>query len=354
MTLTRRRFRLSRFNIDPLDESELEAYSSFSNTIRQEAQPEDPPRSLESYRRNFEGWKVFDDVIFDLWLAREGNLVVGDCLSRITLREDNRHLVFVSISVLAPYRREGLGRCLLKQATAFALANDRTLMMGCTTDRVPSGAGFARRLGAEAGQLLHTNQLVLAELDCDLLENWCALGKSSAQEYRLGEWIGSYPEEELEGIAVLQETMNTEPRDDLQIEDEKITPEMLRQYEEYNARQGTERWSLHARHRVTGALVGYTEVFWHPETPQTLWQGDTAVVPSHRGHGLGKWLKATMLRKVQAERPQILRIRTGNADSNGAMLAINHRLGFKPYIAETVWQLGVDRVERFLAGEQGS
>ena len=58
--------------------------------------------------------------------------------------------------------------------------------------------------------------------------------------------------------------------------------------------------------------------------------------------------------RSRTERPQILRIRTGNADSNGAMLAINHRLGFKLYIAETVWQLGVDRVERFLAGEQGS
>ena len=83
--------------------------------------------------------------------------------------------------------------------------------------------------------------------------------------------------------------------------------------------------------------------------------------PKFRGHGLGKWLKAAMLLKVLAERPDVTLVRTGNADMNVPMLKINHALGFKPYIAHTVWQLDtaavgaklVNRALTFERDEQG-
>ncbi len=56
-----------------------------------------------------------------------------------------------------------------------------------------------------------------------------------------------------------------------------------------------------------------------------------------------------MLDKVLHERPQVRSIRTGNADSNAAMLTINHRLGFKPYVANTIWQVEIVAVRRYLA-----
>ncbi|MEZ4642291.1 MAG: hypothetical protein R3E31_06060 [Chloroflexota bacterium] len=34
-------------------------------------------------------------------------------------------------------------------------------------------------------------------------------------------------------------------------------------------------------------------------------KGDTAVVPAHRGQGLGRWLKAAMLDKMLRERPNV-------------------------------------------------
>jgi hypothetical protein len=70
-----------------------------------------------------------------------------------------------------------------------------------------------------------------------------------------------------------------------------------------------------------------------------VWQQGTAVIQAHRGHGLGLWMKAVMLARILAERPQARFIRTGNANTNAQMLAINTRLGFKPAWSGALWQV---------------
>jgi mycothiol synthase len=106
---------------------------------------------------------------------------------------------------------------------------------------------------------------------------------------------------------------------------------------------------MYVRYRQTGTIVGYTEVFWNARQPETLQEGDTGVLPAHRHHGLGRWLKkAAMLEKVLRERPQVQRVRTGNANSNAAMLSINRELGFKPYKSWTTWQVALDDVLAYL------
>ena len=52
--------------------------------------------------------------------------------------------------------------------------------------------------------------------------------------------------------------------------------------------------------------------------------------------------------KILTERSQAKYIRTGNADSNGPMLKINHELGFKPYISRMTWQIEADKLAAYL------
>jgi hypothetical protein len=69
---------------------------------------------------------------------------------------------------------------------------------------------------------------------------------------------------------------------------------------------------------------------------------DTGVHRDHRGRALDKWLKAWMTLRVLDERPTVTDTRTGNTDSNAAMLGINLASGYRPLLRTTTWELAVD------------
>jgi RimJ/RimL family protein N-acetyltransferase len=134
------------------------------------------------------------------------------------------------------------------------------------------------------------------------------------------------------------------------MEDIVHTPDEVRHWQQSLQERGIEQWTLYLRELATGELAGFTAVYWDPERPEQLDQGDTGVFPEFRNQGLGTWLKAAMLEKVLHERPQVRRVRTRNAQSNAAMLSINNQLGFKPYFSLDVWQVSIERVRLYLQG----
>ena len=150
----------------------------------------------------------------------------------------------------------------------------------------------------------------------------------------------------------MRQVMNSAPRDDLDVEDFKWTPEMIRERDEILVKRGDEHWTMYVREKATGAIAGYTDIFLVKSNPEVAFQGDTGVFPQYRNLGLGRWLKAAMLEKLLRDRPQVKRVRTGNADSNAPMLKINHELGFKPYKTYSAWQIELARVNEYLQQRQ--
>ena len=65
---------------------------------------------------------------------------------------------------------------------------------------------------------------------------------------------------------------------------------------------------------------------------------DTAVVPAHRGHGLGLALKAAMVDWLQQEHAPVREIETNNAEDNAHMLRVNEELGFRSAKRTFVYQ----------------
>ena len=337
------------FDFADAADAEYEALNRHFNRARAETLPDDPPTPLEETVAQMKNVPPFVGVYAWVgWDADKTEIVTAGVVSFLRA-EENQHLAQFEFSVDRDYRRQGLGRALLRAAVQAAQAENRRLLMTDTNERVPAGEAFMLRLGAERGLEMHTNQLTLANLDCGLIEQWQAEGQKRAAGFTLGFWDGAYPDDQIDAIAKLTDVMNTAPRENLDMEDMHFTPDQIRQREQMEAAMGTQRWTVYAAETATGRFAGFTETSWSPHRPEIISQGGTGVFPEFRGLGLGRWLKAAMLARILEDRPEAKFVRTGNADSNAAMLGINHALGFKPYISRCVWQLEVGKALAYLA-----
>ncbi|WP_309708756.1 GNAT family N-acetyltransferase [Armatimonas sp.] len=339
---------MSQITIRPIDirnisDDDAKASHELRVALAAERTPDDPAPKWEDTQAQLQSIPTFVDVW--VWFVEQEGKTLGTADLGVMRADENQHLAQFSIKLLPETRRQGLGKLLLKEIVAVAEAENRTLLMTDTASTVPSGAAFLERVGATVGLESHVNQLKLAEIPGGLLDTWTS---DLADGFTPGLWEGPYPEESIEEILQLFDIFNTVPRGELQVDDFKLTLEQLRQQEESRAKRGVERWSLYVRDNETGKIAGFTELMWNPHKPTFAHQGITAVWPQYRGKRLGRWLKAELLKKLVAERPNVTIVRTENADSNDAMLKINTELGFKPYLAELVWQVPTETVKGYL------
>jgi RimJ/RimL family protein N-acetyltransferase len=151
---------------------------------------------------------------------------------------------------------------------------------------------------------------------------------------------GVFPEHLRADAATLHHIMQTAPRDELDVGDVIIDTNFVAELDRHLVEAGRTRWTALVRDRH-GTCVGGTEVTFEPWEPTTALQQNTGIDPAHRGFGLAKWAKASMLERIRQERPEVRQIRTDNAFSNAAMVAINDALGFALVSTRTDWQIDV-------------
>ena len=262
------------------------------------------------------------------WLVRDGTgAPVGAGHFYANRTGENRHRAKLVVRVVPEARRQAIGTELLRLATTAAWEAGRTVVQTWTTAG-GTGARFSDRWGIAAEDHLELNRLRLADLDRALLDGWLSRARERAGDHELVWWDGRCPEGLRASYAELRQVMNTAPqvRDHV---DEVFTLEKLDELEGVWADAGLPWWTVCARHRRSGRLVGYTELAFSDEEPALAYQGDTAVDPAHRGRGIGRWVKAAMLDRVLRERPAVEVVDTYNAGSNDAMIAINRALGFR-------------------------
>lgn len=329
-------------------EEEYEALNKLSNAVKKEAMPDDPPTPIEQTKLELQNIPPIVDM--HMWTARLDGVMVGRADVGVPRMQTNNHLVQWDIRILSEFRGRGIGTELLRRIATVTQQEERPLMMSMTRSTIPAAERAMEALGATVGLATHVNDLKIADLDRALIESWIRKGEAGSEDFDLGVWEGAYPEAELEAIATMRQAINTMPTDTLDVEDFRWTPDELRQIDASTAATGTIRWTYYVREVKTNQLVGYTEMTWNPSQPERADQGDTAVLESYKNRGLGRWVKAAMLRKLLAERPQVKLVRTGNAQSNAPMLKINSELGFRPSVTENIWQVATDDVLKFLEG----
>jgi GNAT superfamily N-acetyltransferase len=251
----------------------------------------------------------------------------------------NRDLLEVMLAV--PAGPDGAGA----DARVVAALLDRTLEHAREQGRTRLGVFVAGTLSGEryaavrAGKLVFTSVrsvLDLTAVDRGRFAAWSA--PSPANEgYELVRWVDHCPEELADAYVVAMAAMDDAPMEQADWEHPTHGLARLRGQEEHSVRYGVRR---HVTAAVTadGEIGGYTMFTAYPEEPGGLDIWDTGVARAHRGHGLGRRLKADATLWLLREYPDAGYLHTYNNHGNEHMLAINRELGYRPAEREEVFE----------------
>jgi len=261
--------------------------------------------------------------------------------------EENKHQCNVwNLSLLTPFRGNGIGHKLLRVVLEYAKKHDKELIIGTTSEE--HGKRFIRKMNAQEALSGLENRLELKKLDWKMVDDWIRDGPIRSPESKI-EFFETCPDDIIEDYCKFYtEVDNQAPREDLDVGDFIITPELRRQHEKYQKEMDV-TWLTAITREPNGDISGMTEVLYRPSKDPLIYQELTGVSKKYRGSGKGKWLKAVMLREIQKRFPSVTTVDTGNATSNAPMLSINNRLGFKVHKEAIVAQIKTDELEKYLA-----
>lgn len=322
-------------------DAELTALHTVESQVEAERRPDRVPQPLDSYMAFARSLPAqFHDHTWVVETADGTPVATAACWSNDA---GDPRVMECDLFVLRAQRRRGIGSHLLGLIRDVTASEGRTVLTWSTFDAVPAGAAFSERLGGRAGRVNRTSELRMADVDWSMVRRWVEEGTERAPGYRLEVVDGSLPPELHADAASFHHIMQTMPRDDLDTGDVLLRVEDVAELDRARAEAGRDRWTVFVRD-PSGACIGGTEVDFEPWEPSTVLQQNTGIDPAHRGLGLAKWAKAAVLERLRDERPEVRRVRTGNAFSNAPMLAINDALGFRVISAQTDWQAGIDEL----------
>lgn len=303
--------------------------------------PGDPLPTLAAVRTSLT--TVGRDSRLALWLVH-GTNDEGVATARLRLSDSagRDHLASVELTVHPAHRRMGTGSRLLATVVAAAAEEGRRRLSTEVLAGTPGESFLATRDFVPALRL--TWQKLSLE---DIPERIVKLPDVPHPGYRLTAWEGAPPDALAESFAAARVGMADMPTGNLAVGASRWDAERVRMIAELVARRGERLLNQAAICEADGTVAGYTKLTLPApaETEDGTGAGaranqlDTAVVPAHRGHGLGLWLKSAMLRHLTDAHPEVTEVVTSTADDNRHMLAVNAALGFRPLRRTVAYQL---------------
>jgi GNAT superfamily N-acetyltransferase len=240
---------------------------------------------------------------------------------------------FVELLVHPERRRQGIGTALLERVVA------RCRELGVQTLRgehlTPQGAAFAARFGAVNQQRIVRSVLDLrtAVLPEPRVPDGC----------RLLTWLRRVPDEHLDGYVRARAAMDDAP-DPEGMDFPTATAEKVRAMEESLASRDREM-RLTVAMDAEDEIVAFTELRLSPGSTLSI-TDDTGTVATQRGKGFARAVKLESLRRLRDDHPEVVAVKTRNAEENAVMRHLNESIGFRPTLVETVAALEL--------GESGS
>jgi GNAT superfamily N-acetyltransferase len=284
------------------------------------------------------------------YCAFESGAVVGAGFKQLTL-QDNTDKAYVHVAVAPANRGRGIGSALARFLRSSATEDGRTTLLAEANISFEHREDHAYRRFAERHGYSLANVEVQRVLSIPVAEDdlaaWEADSAPHHTAYELHTFVGALPKELLESSCeLLNQLVVDAPTGDMDFEAESMTPQEMRLREDRFRDQGRITFTTVALDR-TGRVVAHTLLVVPAEDPGNVYQFVTMVDRRHRGHRLGLAVKARNLRRLQTAHPDRSRVITCNAETNGPMVDINERMGFRPVELLAEFQL------RLAVGSEG-
>jgi GNAT superfamily N-acetyltransferase len=252
------------------------------------------------------------------WVAEDGGGVVAWCFAHRRWRRAYAN-GYVWVGVLPQARRRGLGTAL------WELADEHLSAIGVSRINADAagdadGERFLRRRGFELWRTVVVSAVDPRSIDPG------ALAERQAAAASRGHRLVPFAEADPRALYRLAlETSDDEPGEETayQLTFEEWERELLRFPD----------LALEGSFAVVadGETVAYSALSADRDTGRGRNEG-TGTAPAYRGRGLASLAKLAQLR--WAAEHGVVRVITDNDERNAAMLAINRRLGFEPFVEQ--------------------
>ncbi|CAL9593815.1 Mycothiol acetyltransferase [Streptomyces sp. enrichment culture] len=273
-----------------------------------------------------------------MWLASgaDGH-PLGSASLRLFDKDGQRHLAEADVRVHPAERRAGVGSRLLGAALEAAREDGRRSVVAQAGSDGP-GTAFLTAHGFDVALTLIHARLPLADADVPALTARVAAAPAG---YRLTAWQGTVPDELAESYAASRRAMDDMPMGAVDYGRVVWDVDRLRSAAAAVAARGEVLHTVAAVDDCDGSLVGFTELVVPGDGEGDALHYGTAVVPEHRGHGLGTWMKAASILRARERHPALAGLLTDTADDNPHMRAVNDRLGYRPTHTSYEFQLAL-------------
>ncbi len=270
------------------------------------------------------------------WLAADaGEIPIGAAFLRLFTRTGQEHLAELELRVHPAARRKRTGSLLLDAAVAAARKDRRRSVIaqaeaGSPGDQFLLARGFRRVL------TLTFTRLPLAAADIAAIT---AITEQPHHGYRLTSWDGTVPDRLAEAFVGSRHAMDDMPMGGTDYGTVTWDLDRVRAAAAAIAERGDLLHTVAAIDESDGSIAGFTELVVPGDGKGDGQHYGTGVMPGHRGHGLGRWMKAASILQARERHPDLGGLLTDTADNNPYMMRINDALGYAPTHTTFEYQL---------------
>lgn len=311
------------------DEAELRAYYEIYRRAERDGNPDATMYSYAETASSVHGPSAGTSCQISIAEADGSATPVGAVMT-FGSTTDNLRSAWVAVHVLPEHTGNGVGTALLNAAEQRMAEQGRTELtaeLSLDGEHVARNRGFAERHGYRWTYNQVERRLPLP-IPGTLLDSLDAAAEPHRSGYRIVAFDGPVPTPWAQGYCDVGNRLVLDaPHGDLEVEERRRTPEILAERDEQLAASGRYRISAVAI-APDDSVAALSACAVSEDGADEVDQWATVVDREHRGHRLGMSVKVACYRLLNELAPQKRWLRTGNAETNRWMIAINEALGF--------------------------